>query len=49
MSRPSAGQLDALLTHRHVLVTGERRLIERADEIIVMVDSSKFDGPSLIA
>jgi DeoR family ulaG and ulaABCDEF operon transcriptional repressor len=29
-----------------ILVTGERRFIERADEIIVMVDSSKFDGPS---
>lgn len=29
-----------------ILVAGERRLIDRADEIIVMVDSSKFDGPS---
>ena len=29
-----------------ILVTGERRFIDRADEIIVMVDSSKFDGPS---
>jgi DeoR family transcriptional regulator, ulaG and ulaABCDEF operon transcriptional repressor len=29
-----------------ILVAGERRLIERADEIIVMVDASKFDGPS---
>jgi len=29
-----------------ILVTAERRLIERADEIIVLVDSSKFDGPS---
>jgi DeoR family ulaG and ulaABCDEF operon transcriptional repressor len=29
-----------------ILVTGERQFIERADEIIVMVDSSKFDGPS---
>jgi DeoR family transcriptional regulator, ulaG and ulaABCDEF operon transcriptional repressor len=29
-----------------VLVAGERRLIERADEIIVLVDASKFDGPS---
>lgn len=29
-----------------VLVAAERRLIERADEIIVLVDSSKFDGPS---
>src|SRR4051812_2856200 len=28
------------------LVASERRLIDRADEIIVMVDSSKFDGPS---
>jgi DeoR family ulaG and ulaABCDEF operon transcriptional repressor len=29
-----------------ILVTAERRLIDRADEIIVLVDSSKFDGPS---
>lgn len=29
-----------------ILVTAERRLIERADEIIVLVDSSKFTGPS---
>jgi len=29
-----------------VLVTAERRLIDRADQIIVLVDSSKFDGPS---
>jgi DeoR family transcriptional regulator, ulaG and ulaABCDEF operon transcriptional repressor len=29
-----------------VLVAGERRLIERADEIIVLVDATKFDGPS---
>jgi DeoR family transcriptional regulator, ulaG and ulaABCDEF operon transcriptional repressor len=29
-----------------ILVTAERRLIERADELIVLVDSSKFDGPS---
>jgi DeoR family transcriptional regulator, ulaG and ulaABCDEF operon transcriptional repressor len=29
-----------------ILVTAERRLIERADEIIVLADSSKFDGPS---
>jgi DeoR family ulaG and ulaABCDEF operon transcriptional repressor len=29
-----------------VLVAAERRLIERADEIIVLVDSSKFTGPS---
>ncbi|CAN7608512.1 DeoR/GlpR family DNA-binding transcription regulator [Phenylobacterium sp. LjRoot219] len=29
-----------------VLVAAERRLIERADEIIVLVDSSKFSGPS---
>jgi DeoR family ulaG and ulaABCDEF operon transcriptional repressor len=29
-----------------ILVTAERRLIERADEIIVLVDSTKFDGPS---
>ncbi len=29
-----------------VLVAAERRLIERADEIIVLVDSSKFEDPS---
>jgi DeoR/GlpR family transcriptional regulator of sugar metabolism len=29
-----------------VLVAAERRLIERANEIIVLVDSSKFTGPS---
>ncbi len=29
-----------------ILVTAERRLIERANEIVVLVDSSKFDGPS---
>jgi DeoR family ulaG and ulaABCDEF operon transcriptional repressor len=29
-----------------ILVTAERSLIERADEIIVLVDSSKFTGPS---
>lgn len=29
-----------------VLVAAERRLIERADEVIVLVDSSKFQGPS---
>ena len=29
-----------------VLVAAERRFIERADEIIVLIDSSKFDGPS---
>jgi DeoR family ulaG and ulaABCDEF operon transcriptional repressor len=29
-----------------ILVTAERRFIDRADEIIVLVDSSKFDGPS---
>jgi DeoR family ulaG and ulaABCDEF operon transcriptional repressor len=29
-----------------VLVAGERRFIERADEVIVLVDASKFDGPS---
>jgi DeoR family transcriptional regulator, ulaG and ulaABCDEF operon transcriptional repressor len=29
-----------------ILVTAERGLIERADEIIVLVDSSKFTGPS---
>jgi DeoR family ulaG and ulaABCDEF operon transcriptional repressor len=29
-----------------VLVAAERRLIDRADEIIILVDSSKFKGPS---
>ena len=29
-----------------ILVEAERRLIDRADEIIVLVDSSKFSGPS---
>jgi DeoR family transcriptional regulator, ulaG and ulaABCDEF operon transcriptional repressor len=29
-----------------VLVAAERRLIERADTIIVLVDSSKFEAPS---
>lgn len=29
-----------------ILVAAERRLIDRANEIIVLVDSSKFDGPS---
>jgi DeoR family ulaG and ulaABCDEF operon transcriptional repressor len=29
-----------------VLVAAERRLIERADEVILLVDSSKFRGPS---
>jgi DeoR family transcriptional regulator, ulaG and ulaABCDEF operon transcriptional repressor len=29
-----------------VLVAGERRLMERADEVIVLVDATKFDGPS---
>ncbi len=29
-----------------VLVAAERRLIERADEIIVLADASKFEGPS---
>ena len=29
-----------------ILVAAERRLIDRSDEIVVLVDSSKFDGPS---
>ena len=29
-----------------VLVAAERKLIERADEIIILADSSKFQGPS---
>ena len=33
-------QLDMLL------VAAERRLVDRADQVIVLLDSSKFDGPS---
>lgn len=29
-----------------VLVAGERRFIERADTVIILVDAGKFDGPS---
>jgi DeoR family ulaG and ulaABCDEF operon transcriptional repressor len=29
-----------------VLVAAERRFIERAEQVIVLVDSSKFEGPS---
>lgn len=29
-----------------VLVAAERRLLERADQIIILVDATKFDGPS---
>ena len=29
-----------------VLVAAERRLIERAEQIVLLVDSSKFRGPS---
>lgn len=29
-----------------VLVAAERRLIERAEQVVLLVDSSKFDGPS---
>jgi DeoR family ulaG and ulaABCDEF operon transcriptional repressor len=38
----SAGLMQADI----VLIGAERRLIDRADEIIVLLDSSKFDGPS---
>jgi DeoR family transcriptional regulator, ulaG and ulaABCDEF operon transcriptional repressor len=38
----SAGLMQADI----ILVGAERRLIDRADEIIVLLDSSKFDGPS---
>jgi DeoR family ulaG and ulaABCDEF operon transcriptional repressor len=38
----SAGLMQADI----ILVAAERRLIDRADEIIVLLDSSKFDGPS---
>lgn len=29
-----------------VLVAAERRLLERADQVIILVDATKFDGPS---
>jgi DeoR family ulaG and ulaABCDEF operon transcriptional repressor len=29
-----------------ILVAAERRLIDRAKQIVVLVDSSKFSGPS---
>jgi DeoR family ulaG and ulaABCDEF operon transcriptional repressor len=29
-----------------VLVAAERRLIERAEEVVLLVDSSKFEAPS---
>jgi len=29
-----------------ILVAAERRLIERADEVILLVDSTKFEEPS---
>ena len=38
----SAGLMQADI----ILVNAERHLIERANEIVVLVDSSKFDGPS---
>jgi DeoR family ulaG and ulaABCDEF operon transcriptional repressor len=45
MSAAAAG--GAGLMQADIMLVGvERRLIDRADEIIVLLDSSKFDGPS---
>jgi DeoR family transcriptional regulator, ulaG and ulaABCDEF operon transcriptional repressor len=45
MSAAAAG--NAGLMQADIMLVGvERRLIDRADEIIVLLDSSKFDGPS---
>lgn len=41
----SVGQA-GLMQADFILVAGERLFIDRADQIIVMVDSSKFEGPS---
>jgi DeoR family transcriptional regulator, ulaG and ulaABCDEF operon transcriptional repressor len=40
LGRSGLMQIDMLL------VAAERRLIDRADQVIVLLDSSKFDGPS---
>jgi DeoR family ulaG and ulaABCDEF operon transcriptional repressor len=45
MSAAAAGSA-GLMQADIMLVGVERRLIDRADEIIVLLDSSKFDGPS---
>jgi DeoR family ulaG and ulaABCDEF operon transcriptional repressor len=45
MGAASLGPAGLMQAHI-ILVAAERSLIERADEIIVLVDSSKFAGPS---
>jgi DeoR family ulaG and ulaABCDEF operon transcriptional repressor len=45
MSAAAAGSA-GLMQADIMLVGVERRLIDRADQIIVLLDSSKFDGPS---
>lgn len=45
MGAASIGKL-GLMQADVVLVASERRFIERADQVIVLVDSTKFDGPS---
>jgi DeoR family ulaG and ulaABCDEF operon transcriptional repressor len=45
MGAASVG-LAGLMQADIILVASERRLIDRAEQIIVLVDSSKFDGPS---
>jgi DeoR family transcriptional regulator, ulaG and ulaABCDEF operon transcriptional repressor len=45
MGAASIGPL-GLMQQDIVLVAGERRFIDRAEEIIVLVDSSKFSAPS---
>ncbi|HEX4153600.1 MAG TPA: DeoR/GlpR family DNA-binding transcription regulator [Steroidobacteraceae bacterium] len=45
MSAAAAGAA-GLMQADIMLVAAERRLIDRADEIVVLLDSSKFDGPS---
>ena len=45
MSAAAAGSA-GLMQADIMLIGVERRLIDRADEIIVLLDSSKFDGPS---
>jgi len=38
--------LQGLMQEDVVLVSSERRFIERADEVIVLADATKFDTPS---
>lgn len=38
--------INGLMQVDSVLVAAERKLIERCEQVIVLVDSSKFDGPS---